>query len=95
MKKIIIKGEVITKEQLKNSKEGGPRVRFVFRDRFIDGDYEELRERTITTATNSSAGYCLTCSMEFLKNKELALEVHYSGAGRWICDRILSGYFGG
>lgn len=95
MKKIIIKGEVIAKEQLRNSKEGGPRVRFVFRSRLVDGDYEELTERTITTATNSGAGYCLTCSMEFLKGKELEIEAHYTRAGSCVCDRILSGYYGG
>jgi len=100
MKKEIVKGYVRSKEQLTNSREGGPRCRMVL---FLDWPegrakdskpFDAVREITATTATNSSAGYCLSCSMSYLENRLLELEIHETKAGNYIITRIISGYYG-
>ena len=85
MKKEILKGIITKKEQLKNSSVGGPRVRVWIKS----GD----RELVATTATNSGAGYLLTCSMAYLENKDLTFEAHTTRTGALIINRIISGYY--
>ena len=87
IKKFEILGIITDKEQLRNSKEGGPRERVHIK---LSHTGEEI---TATTATNSSAGYCLSCSMSYLENKELSLECHFTKSGLIIIDRIISGYY--
>ena len=87
MKKEIIKGFVKSKEQLKNSVVGGPCVRIHF-------ETVEGREIVGKTASNSSAGYCLSCSMAYLEDRLLELEIHETAKGSIIITRILSGYYG-
>ena len=65
MKRIRFAGVVMNKEQLTNSKEGGPRVRVTLTEVcFSAHDGVRFTNIVATTATNSSAGYCLTCLME-------------------------------
>ena len=88
MKKEIVKGFVKDKAQLKNSVVGGPRVCVHF-------ETVEGRHIVAKTASNSSAGYCLSCSMGYLENRLLELEIHETKTGSIIITRILSGYYGG
>ena len=87
MEKIIIKGTVTKKEQLKNSIYGGPRER-VYIKSVTGGDLEAK------TASNSSAGYMLSFSMEHLKDRVLEFECHLTRSHLLVIDRIISGYFG-
>lgn len=94
MKKIRFSGIIKEKEQLKNSAEGGPRVRVNLTEvTFSAHDGVKFADIMATTATNSSAGYCLTCSMEYLENKILYFDAHYTKKGSLIIDRIISGYY--
>ena len=87
MKKFELSGIVTSKEQLRNSREGGPRERLSIK---LQHTGEEI---TATTATNSSAGYCLSCSMAYLENKKMTFEAHITKSGLIIIDRIISGYY--
>ena len=82
-------GTIQSKQQLTNSREGGPRVRCIIR---MSKDSHAFIPAV--TATNSSAGYCLTCSMEYLKDREMTFEYHETRTGTVIIDRIISGYYG-
>ena len=86
MKKFIIKGVVIDKTQLKNSVYGGPREEILLKN--SKGEVVYMK-----TASDSSAGYLLSCSVHELENKELTLECHETRTGALIIDRILKGYF--
>jgi len=86
IKRFKIVGIVTDKTQLKNSKEGGPRERVWIKQ-------HSGQEITATTATNSGAGYCLSCSMAYLENKEMTFEAHFTKSGAIIIDRIISGYY--
>lgn len=95
MKKIIFEGIVKSKEQLKNSREGGPRERLNLNVVMYSGrDGFKNMDTIATTATNSGAGYCLSCSMSYLENKKMIFEGHYTKNGSLIIDRIISGYYG-
>ena len=93
MKKMILKGFITSKEQLRNSREGGPRVKLNILSEWEEGGEGAVIIREVTTATNSSAGYLLTCSMEYLKNREMEFEIHETRTGRLILDVIRSGYY--
>ena len=69
MKKVIIEGVVIDKTQLKNSIYGGPKEEILLKD--SKGELIYMK-----TASDSSAGYCLSCSVSELENKKLTLECH-------------------
>lgn len=94
MKKITFAGVVKEKEQLKNSTVGGPRERVTLTEVvFSAHDGVKFTDIVATTATNSGAGYCLSCSMSYLENKRMIFEGHYTKNGSLIIDRILSGYY--
>lgn len=88
MKKYELKGIIIERERLNNSKEGGPREEVAI------CLYEE-GERVVyaKTATNSSAGYMLSCSMAQLNDRKIIFECHDTKGGSIIIDRILNGYY--
>ena len=87
-KKGTIKAEVLDTFRLNNSKEGGPRMDLLLKET------ESGRELRATTARNSSAGYCFTSSLEYLRScGEFVLSYHITRAGNIIIDRIESGYF--
>ena len=88
MTKKILSGTIQSKQQLTNSKEGGPRVRCIIR---MSKDSHSFIPAV--TAPNSSAGYCLTCSMEYLKDREMIFEYHETKTGTIIIDSIISGYY--
>lgn len=94
MKKIIFSGVIKEKEQLKNSVMGGPRERLNLTEvTFSANDGVQFTDIIATTASNSSAGYCLSCSMAYLENKRMIFEAHYTKNGSLIIDRIISGYY--
>jgi len=94
MKKITIRGKIKEKEQLRNSTVGGPREKILLTEvEFSAHDGVKFDNIQAVTATNSSAGYCLSCSMSYLENREMIFEAHYTKKGSLIIDRILSGYY--
>lgn len=88
MKKFQLKGVIIERERLNNSREGGPREEVAI------CLYEE-GEKVIyaKTATNSSAGYMLSCSMGYLNDRKMVFECHETRGGAIIIDRVLDGYY--
>ena len=94
MKKNIFSGVVKEKKQLKNSVSGGPREMLNLTEvTFSANDGVQFTDIIATTASNSSAGYCLSCSMDYLENKKMIFEAHYTKKGSLIIDRIISGYY--
>lgn len=94
MKKITFAGVVQSKEQLKNSTVGGPRERLNLTEvTFSAHDGVQFTDIIATTASNSSAGYCLSCSMSYLEKRRMIFEGHYTKNGSLIIDRIISGYY--
>lgn len=88
MKKYELKGIIIERERLNNSKEGGPREEVAI------CLYEKGEEVIYaTTATNSTAGYMLSCSMGHLNDRKMTFECHDTKGGSVIIDRILDGYY--
>lgn len=88
MKKYELKGIIIERERLNNSAEGGPREEVAI-------CLTEEGERVIyaKTATNSTAGYMLSCSMGHLNDRKMVFECHTTRGGSIIIDRVLNGYY--
>ena len=56
--------------------------------------YEEGKKVVYAkTATNSSAGDMLSCSMAYLNDRKMIFECHDTREGSIIIDRVLDGYY--
>lgn len=94
MKKFNFAGVIKEKEQLKNSIYGGPREKVTLTEViFSANDGVQFDDIIAITASNSNAGYALSCSMDYLENRRMIFQAHYTKKGNLIIDRIISGYY--
>ena len=96
MKKLY-KGYVLKTEQLHNSIYGNPRAEVLLKCEDLEqqgpNGEKVYIEFWAKTASNSMAGYCLSSSISYLKNREMIFLTHETKQGSIIIERVVDGYY--